>query len=31
MTRLPDADWRTRPGLRRIIAALIADGGLTPH
>ncbi|OHD06981.1 CCA tRNA nucleotidyltransferase [Sphingopyxis sp. RIFCSPHIGHO2_12_FULL_65_19] len=27
MTRLPDADWRTRPGLRRIIAALMADGG----
>src|SRR3990167_1639034 len=27
MTRLPAADWRTRPGLRRIIAALMADGG----
>ncbi|PZQ22982.1 MAG: polynucleotide adenylyltransferase [Sphingopyxis macrogoltabida] len=22
MTRLPDADWRARPGLRRIVAAL---------
>ena len=27
MTRLPAADWRERPGLRRIIAALTADGG----
>lgn len=27
MTRLPDSEWRTRPGLRRIIAALAADGG----
>lgn len=27
MTRLPDAAWRTRPGLRRIVAALAADGG----
>ncbi|MBB5707760.1 CCA tRNA nucleotidyltransferase [Sphingopyxis panaciterrulae] len=25
MTRLPDAEWRTRPGLRRIVAALGAD------
>ena len=24
---LPDADWRTRPGLCRIVAALSADGG----
>ncbi|MGL3819869.1 CCA tRNA nucleotidyltransferase [Sphingopyxis sp. R3-92] len=24
---LPDAEWRTRPGLRRIVAALSADGG----
>lgn len=27
MTRLPEAEWRTRPGLRRIVAALSADGG----
>ena len=27
MTLLPDAEWRDRPGLRRIIAALSADGG----
>ncbi|WP_428630876.1 CCA tRNA nucleotidyltransferase [Sphingopyxis sp.] len=27
MTRLPDAEWRDRPGLRRIVAALSADGG----
>ncbi|MFZ5725083.1 MAG: CCA tRNA nucleotidyltransferase [Pseudomonadota bacterium] len=27
MTRLPDAAWRERPGLRRIVAALAADGG----
>lgn len=27
MTRLPDAEWRTRPGLRRIVAALSVDGG----
>ena len=27
MTRLPDAEWRTRPGLRRIVVALSADGG----
>ncbi|SBV34435.1 Polynucleotide adenylyltransferase region [uncultured Sphingopyxis sp.] len=27
MTRLPAADWRERPGLRRIVAALTADGG----
>lgn len=27
MTALPDAEWRTRPGLRRIVAALSADGG----
>lgn len=24
---LPNAEWRTRPGLRRIVAALSADGG----
>lgn len=27
VTRLPDAEWRNRPGLRRIVAALSADGG----
>lgn len=27
MTRLPDTEWRGRPGLRRIVAALAADGG----
>ena len=27
MTVLPGAEWRDRPGLRRIVAALIADGG----
>ncbi|MDO9367999.1 MAG: CCA tRNA nucleotidyltransferase [Sphingopyxis sp.] len=27
MTVLPDAEWRDRPGLRRIVAALSADGG----
>lgn len=27
MTRLPDAGWRDRAGLRRIVAALTADGG----
>lgn len=27
MTRLPDAEWRQRPGLARIVAALAADGG----
>ncbi|MGQ3101520.1 MAG: CCA tRNA nucleotidyltransferase [Sphingopyxis solisilvae] len=27
MIRLPDAEWRLRPGLRRIIDALGADGG----
>ena len=27
MTRLPAAEWRERPGLRRILAALSADGG----
>ena len=27
MTHLPDTEWRTRPGLRRIVAALSADGG----
>lgn len=27
MTGLPDAEWRARPGLRRIVAALSADGG----
>ena len=27
MTRLPAAEWRERPGLRRIVAALTADGG----
>jgi poly(A) polymerase len=27
VTRLPPAEWRERPGLRRIIAALTADGG----
>ncbi len=27
MTQLPDAEWRTRPGLRRIVAALSAEGG----
>ncbi len=27
MTRLPDAAWRQRPGLHRIVAALCADGG----
>lgn len=27
MTVLPDAEWRDRPGLRRIVAALTADGG----
>ena len=27
MTRLPDAEWRTRPGLRRIVVVLSADGG----
>ena len=27
VTVLPDAEWRERPGLRRIVAALTADGG----
>lgn len=27
MTVLPAAEWRDRPGLRRIVAALTADGG----
>ncbi|MBN8845403.1 MAG: CCA tRNA nucleotidyltransferase [Sphingomonadales bacterium] len=27
MTALPDAAWRNAPGLRRIVAALSADGG----
>lgn len=27
MTRLPPAEWRERPGLRRIVAALTAGGG----
>lgn len=27
MTRLPHAEWRDRPGLHRIVAALSADGG----
>jgi len=27
VTRLPAAEWRERPGLRRIVAALAADGG----
>ncbi|MFC3784835.1 poly(A) polymerase [Sphingopyxis italica] len=27
MTRLPAAEWRERPGLRRIVAALTAGGG----
>ncbi len=27
MTALPDAEWRSRPGLRRIVAALGVDGG----
>ncbi len=27
MTRLPDAEWRARPGLRRIVAALNGEGG----
>jgi len=27
VTRLPDSAWRTRPGLRRIVRALEADGG----
>ncbi|WP_338424184.1 CCA tRNA nucleotidyltransferase [Sphingopyxis kveilinensis] len=27
MTRLPDAPWRERQGLHRIVAALSADGG----
>lgn len=27
MTVLPDAEWRVRPGLRRIVAALSGDGG----
>ena len=27
VTRLPDAPWRDRQGLRRIVAALSADGG----
>ncbi|MBJ7500227.1 MAG: CCA tRNA nucleotidyltransferase [Sphingopyxis sp.] len=27
MTRLPAAEWRERPGLHRIVAALTADGG----
>ncbi|WP_188236546.1 CCA tRNA nucleotidyltransferase [Sphingopyxis sp. LK2115] len=27
MTRLPGAPWRERPGLRRVVAALAADGG----
>ena len=27
MTALPDAEWRRRTGLRRIVAALTADGG----
>ncbi len=27
MTMLPVAEWRERPGLRRIVAALTADGG----
>lgn len=26
-TRLPEAEWRERPGLRRIVRALSADGG----
>ncbi len=28
MTALPPAEWRTRAGLRRIVAALSADGGV---
>ena len=27
VTVLPGAEWRERPGLRRIVAALTADGG----
>lgn len=27
VTHLPDAEWRHRPGLHRIVAALSADGG----
>jgi poly(A) polymerase len=27
VTVLPDAEWRVQPGLRRIVAALAADGG----
>jgi len=27
VTRLPDVEWRERPGLRRIVAALTADDG----
>ena len=27
MTALPDAEWRSRPGLQRIVAALGANGG----
>ncbi|RYD39590.1 MAG: CCA tRNA nucleotidyltransferase, partial [Sphingomonadales bacterium] len=27
MTVLPAAEWRERPGLRRIVAALRSDGG----
>ena len=27
MSVLPDAEWRVRPGLRRIVAALGSDGG----
>ena len=31
MTRLPDAPWRTRPGMDRLLAALDAKGGATRY
>ena len=31
MTSLPDAPWRTRAGLDRLLAALDANGGATRY
>jgi poly(A) polymerase len=31
MTRLPDASWRTRPGMDKLLAALDAKGGATRY